>query len=147
MIPPHVRLWHKADIQASSGNVRFWGNSGHHTRLVSKEKMVPLPPYCQANQCPCRACRGRRRDSDGGRWTSAAWSNPDDRALSWRQRANGKTGPRQPRRGQLGGIVGILADNQRYRSNRFASNASAANRNDDSDLGIELDQIAPNELS
>jgi hypothetical protein len=21
----HVRLWHKADIQASTDNVRFWG--------------------------------------------------------------------------------------------------------------------------
>ena len=25
----HVRFWHKADIQLSPGNVRFWGQSGH----------------------------------------------------------------------------------------------------------------------
>jgi hypothetical protein len=29
MIPPHVCYWHKADIQLSLGNVRFWGKSGH----------------------------------------------------------------------------------------------------------------------
>jgi hypothetical protein len=30
-----VCFWHKADIQLSAGNVRFWGNSGHQSVPMS----------------------------------------------------------------------------------------------------------------
>jgi hypothetical protein len=47
----NVRCWHKADIQLTPGNVRFWGNSGHRdfrtsclllTDAVEKVPFIPL---------------------------------------------------------------------------------------------------------
>ena len=29
-----LRYWHKADIAVPSINVRFWGNSGHRSRIA-----------------------------------------------------------------------------------------------------------------
>jgi hypothetical protein len=33
---PNVCFWHKADIQASSSNVRFWGESGHQQAAIRR---------------------------------------------------------------------------------------------------------------
>jgi hypothetical protein len=35
MIPPHVRLWHKADILTRGTNVRFWGPPCAENQRVS----------------------------------------------------------------------------------------------------------------
>jgi hypothetical protein len=54
------------------------------------------------------ACRDRQRG-----WTSAAWSNPDDRALSWRQKACAPTDHDSCVGVQMSSTVILMPEDQR----------------------------------